>query len=224
MAEDDTWQKAFGEKWDAIVLGTGLKECLLSGLLSVAGKKVLHLDRNPYYGGASASLDVTQFFDKMGSSEKPVEAELGKLRDYSIDLIPKFLTAGGNLVKEGGGVLMLGNANTYVGTTTVNNGTLRLGPAGALPNTAVSVTSNTVGGIATLDLDAEYAFSTRQAPLDCFGALDAVRLVQGLLLALAVESSHIVGDQHYLILDLSVLPLLVVGCLPTELSALLFLV
>ena len=99
MAEDDTWQKAFGEKWDAIVLGTGLKECLLSGLLSVAGKKVLHLDRNPYYGGASASLDVTQFFDKMGSSEKPVEAELGKLRDYSIDLIPKFLMAGGNLVK-----------------------------------------------------------------------------------------------------------------------------
>ena len=48
--------------------------------------------------------------------------------------------------------------------------------------------------------------------------------MKGFLLALAVESSHIVGDQHYFILDLSVLPLLVVGCLPTELSALLFLV
>ena len=48
--------------------------------------------------------------------------------------------------------------------------------------------------------------------------------MQGFLLALAIESSHIVGDQHYLILDLSVLPLLVVGCLPTEPSALLFLV
>ena len=46
--------------------------------------------------------------------------------------------------------------------------------------------------------------------------------MKGFLLALAIESSHIVGDQHYLILDLSVLPLLVVGCLPTELSALLF--
>jgi autotransporter-associated beta strand protein len=32
--------------------------------------------------------------------------------------------AGGNLVKEGGGVLILGNANTYVGTTTINNGNL----------------------------------------------------------------------------------------------------
>jgi hypothetical protein len=44
--------------------------------------------------------------------------------------------------------------------------------------------------------------------------------VQGFLLALAIESSYIVGDQHYFILDLSVLPLLIVSCLPTELSAL----
>ena len=48
--------------------------------------------------------------------------------------------------------------------------------------------------------------------------------MKGLLLALAIESSYIVGDQHYLILDLFVLPLLVVGRLPTEPSALLFLV
>ncbi len=47
--------------------------------------------------------------------------------------------------------------------------------------------------------------------------------MKGLLLALAVESSYIVGDQHYFILKLSVLPLLVVSCLFSELSALLFL-
>jgi len=28
----------------------------LSGLLSVKGKKVLHMDKNPYYGGESASI------------------------------------------------------------------------------------------------------------------------------------------------------------------------
>ena len=28
------------EEYDAIVLGTGLKECILSGMLSVSGKKV----------------------------------------------------------------------------------------------------------------------------------------------------------------------------------------
>lgn len=39
------------EEYDCIVLGTGLKECILSGMLSVSGKKVLHIDRNSYYGG-----------------------------------------------------------------------------------------------------------------------------------------------------------------------------
>ncbi len=46
--------------YDVIVLGTGLTECILSGLLSVEGKKVLHMDRNDYYGGESASLNLTQ--------------------------------------------------------------------------------------------------------------------------------------------------------------------
>lgn len=41
-------------------MGTGLTECILSGLLSIEGKKVLHLDRNDYYGGDSASLNLTQ--------------------------------------------------------------------------------------------------------------------------------------------------------------------
>jgi len=64
------------QQYDAIVLGTGLKvgslgcsllscsftslsliqECIVSGMLSVMGKKVLHMDRNNYYGGESASL------------------------------------------------------------------------------------------------------------------------------------------------------------------------
>jgi Rab GDP dissociation inhibitor len=79
--------------YDVIVLGTGLKECIISGLLSVQGKKVrsgifstamvsdavhrcprgaltrwrwgcmwqvLHMDRNTYYGGESASLNLNQ--------------------------------------------------------------------------------------------------------------------------------------------------------------------
>lgn len=48
------------EEYDAIVLGTGLKECIISGLLSVDGYKVLHMDRNNYYGGQSASLNLNQ--------------------------------------------------------------------------------------------------------------------------------------------------------------------
>lgn len=67
----DDWRSAFAEEWDAVVLGTGMKECLLSGLLSVDKKKVLHLDRNNYYGGASASLDIHQLFAKFAGDEKP---------------------------------------------------------------------------------------------------------------------------------------------------------
>ncbi len=45
--------------YDAIILGTGLKECVLSGLLAVKGLRVLHLDRNNFYGGECASLNVS---------------------------------------------------------------------------------------------------------------------------------------------------------------------
>jgi len=95
----EDWRSAFNEEWDAVVMGTGMKECLLSGLLSVAGKKVLHVDRNNYYGGASASLDIHQLFSKFAGSAEPSEAELGKLRDYAVDMVPKFIMAGGQLVK-----------------------------------------------------------------------------------------------------------------------------
>lgn len=84
--------------YDAIVLGTGLKECILSGLLSVAGKKVLHMDKNNYYGGESASLNLNMMFEKFAQGATPPET-LGASRDYNIDLVPKFIIANGLLVK-----------------------------------------------------------------------------------------------------------------------------
>ncbi|CAG8650868.1 8865_t:CDS:10 [Acaulospora morrowiae] len=86
------------EQYDVIVLGTGLTECILSGLLSVEGKKVLHMDRNDYYGGESASLNLTQLYRKFRPGEEPLK-EFGRDRDYNIDLIPKFMMANGELVK-----------------------------------------------------------------------------------------------------------------------------
>ena len=75
-----------------------MKECILSGLLSVSGKKVLHMDRNKYYGGASASItpleEVYKLFDAGAAPPS-----LGRGRDWNVDLIPKFLMANGQLVK-----------------------------------------------------------------------------------------------------------------------------
>ncbi len=86
------------EEYDVIVLGTGLKECILSGLLSVKGKKVLHLDKNGYYGADTASLNITNLWAKFRPGVEPPK-EYGHNRDWNVDLIPKFIMANGNLVK-----------------------------------------------------------------------------------------------------------------------------
>ena len=83
---------------DYMVLGTGLTECILSGMLSVSGKKVLHMDRNKYYGGQSASLTpLEDLFTKFGAPAP--DDSYGRSRDWNVDLIPKFLMANGQLVK-----------------------------------------------------------------------------------------------------------------------------
>jgi len=94
-------------EYDVIVLGTGLKECIISGMLSVDGKKVLHMDRNDYYGGESASVNLTQLFEKFKAPPNP---GLGNNRDYNIDLMPKFIMANGKLVK----MLIMTNVNRYL--------------------------------------------------------------------------------------------------------------
>lgn len=85
------------DKYDAIVLGTGLTECVLSGLLSVSGMKVLHMDRNAYYGGECASLNMEQLYEKF--SKGTPDASLGKSHLWNVDLCPKLLMANGILVK-----------------------------------------------------------------------------------------------------------------------------
>lgn len=86
------------ESYDVIVLGTGLKECVLSGLLAVKGKRVLHLDRNDYYGGETASLNLTNLWKKFRPEQQPPKS-LGHNRDWNVDMIPKFIMADGKLVK-----------------------------------------------------------------------------------------------------------------------------
>ncbi len=84
------------EEYDCVILGTGFTECVLSGLLAVEGKKVLHMDRHNYYGGESASLNLEQLYSQFGGKSDP---SLGNSRDYNVDMIPKFILASGLLVK-----------------------------------------------------------------------------------------------------------------------------
>uniref|UniRef100_A0A8C4QNS5 Rab GDP dissociation inhibitor n=1 Tax=Eptatretus burgeri TaxID=7764 RepID=A0A8C4QNS5_EPTBU len=75
------------------------QECILSGILSVNGKKVLHMERNSYYGGESASITpLDELYKRFNIPEHPPES-MGRNRDWNVDLIPKFLMANGQLVK-----------------------------------------------------------------------------------------------------------------------------
>lgn len=87
------------EDYDIIVLGTGMKECILSGLMSQLGKKVLHIDKNNYYGAECASLNLEQLYSKFNVNTNEIQSSLGRNRDYCVDLCPKFIIACGNLVK-----------------------------------------------------------------------------------------------------------------------------
>lgn len=85
------------EEFDYIVLGTGLTECVLSGVLASEGKKVLHIDKQSFYGGESASLNLTQLYEKFRPTTGAPSDLKGNPRDWLLDLIPKFLMANGEL-------------------------------------------------------------------------------------------------------------------------------
>lgn len=87
------------EQWDYVILGTGLAETIVSGLLALDGKKVLNLDRNEYYGGEGASLSLEQLYQHFEGKDAVIPKEYGKSRDWNVDLIPKFIFANGMLVK-----------------------------------------------------------------------------------------------------------------------------
>ncbi|EGR30219.1 rab gdp dissociation inhibitor, putative [Ichthyophthirius multifiliis] len=86
------------DSYDVVVCGTGFIECILSGLLSLEGKKVLHIDRNGFYGGEGASVNLTNMW-KLFRPNQEVPKQFGQNRDWNIDLVPKYIISNGKLVK-----------------------------------------------------------------------------------------------------------------------------
>jgi len=132
------------EDYDVIVLGTGLKECILSGLMSVNKHKVLHMDRNSYYGGESASLNLESLYKKFRPNETKIPEELGRARDYNVDLCPKFLMSCGDLVK----VLLHTKVTKYLEFKSVNGSfVLKDGVTHKVPSTPSEALKSDLMGI-----------------------------------------------------------------------------
>eukprot|EP01006_Ploeotia_vitrea_P001797 TRINITY_DN105661_c0_g1_i1.p1 TRINITY_DN105661_c0_g1~~TRINITY_DN105661_c0_g1_i1.p1 ORF type:complete len:447 (+),score=279.75 TRINITY_DN105661_c0_g1_i1:140-1480(+) len=108
------------DDYDVICLGTGFKDCILGGLLSVDGKKVLTMDKNSFYGGESASLNLEQLYQRFRPEEE-IPKELGRTRDYNVDLCSKLIMACGNLVK----ILLRTKVTRYLEFRSVNGSFVR---------------------------------------------------------------------------------------------------
>merc|ERR1712168_1401623 len=67
--------------------------------MCVDGKKVLHLDRNKYYGGEGTSITPLNELFVHFKKEMPADVDYGRARDWNVDLIPKFIMANGQLEK-----------------------------------------------------------------------------------------------------------------------------
>ena len=88
--------------FDYVVLGSGLTNSLLCGLLATKkNASILHVDSERYYGGNSASLNLNALFRKTLNRD-PTDEEreiFGKSSDYNIDLVPKAMLSCGKLSK-----------------------------------------------------------------------------------------------------------------------------
>lgn len=61
--------------------------------MSMEGKKVLHIDKNSYYGGDITSVNIDSLFQYFN-----VETDVSKYhraKDWNVDLVSKFLMANG---------------------------------------------------------------------------------------------------------------------------------
>uniref|UniRef100_A0A8C8UNW7 Rab GDP dissociation inhibitor n=1 Tax=Peromyscus maniculatus bairdii TaxID=230844 RepID=A0A8C8UNW7_PERMB len=79
------------EEYYVIVLGTGLTECIRSGIMSVNGKKVLHMDQNPYYGGESASITPLEDLYKRFKLPGQPPASMGRGRDWNFLVLTPYI-------------------------------------------------------------------------------------------------------------------------------------
>ncbi len=84
--------------YDLIVLGTGLTESIISCAAGKAGVKVLHLDKNDYYGDKynSNSLDgFLKFYSKANNDGKVIENSAQSTDVESVDYLRMFTPSSG---------------------------------------------------------------------------------------------------------------------------------
>ncbi|KAI5283407.1 Rab proteins geranylgeranyltransferase component A, partial [Ascosphaera acerosa] len=73
--------------WDVVIAGTGLQQALLALALSRSGKKILHVDKEDYYGGAEAALtlnEVAAWVARVNEGNGSCPFEDASVTDYTV--------------------------------------------------------------------------------------------------------------------------------------------
>lgn len=96
LSSSEGWRASFEPRYDAIVLGSGLKECLLASMLTSRGKRVLQIEQGVHAGGESSSLDLRSLYEQVAEPGESPEPKLGPADEYRVDLTPKVLMASGD--------------------------------------------------------------------------------------------------------------------------------
>jgi len=78
--------------YDVIICGSGLQQMMLliQMIEEQPSKTILVIDSNPYYGGDWATFNTNEMW-KHFNIQTPIPPELGRPRDWNIDLMPKLL-------------------------------------------------------------------------------------------------------------------------------------
>lgn len=113
------------DSYDVVVIGTGIAESIAAAALAKAGKTVLHLDPNEYYGGEQASLTLDELVEwsttRVESSSAAVSYTHASTsvvtptlqndrRRYALSLFPAILPSRGPLID----VLISSDVSKYV--------------------------------------------------------------------------------------------------------------
>ncbi|KAI9501152.1 GDP dissociation inhibitor, partial [Coemansia spiralis] len=80
------------EHFDTLIVGTGATESIIANELSAAGHKVLHIDRNSYYGGPNACFSLS------GTAQETLDGLLANDRAYMVEPVPKLVLCRGNMI------------------------------------------------------------------------------------------------------------------------------
>jgi Rab GDP dissociation inhibitor len=87
------------DKYDIIILGSGVSECLLTTILAKEGKKVAQIDSADSPGDDSFSIPIQKLWAKFRPEESISQALVSKSDEWKVDLISKLLFSAGKISK-----------------------------------------------------------------------------------------------------------------------------